>query len=101
MLVTFEIWQLPISNNLTFREYSTWEKMEKKPEWPDYVKVYERTGDVGSFNPKAYLERIFEEFNMERPNDFYGRSLSVSDVVRINGLSYFCDICGWNDLTDF
>ena len=33
------------------------------------------------WTPTITLEDIFERFNINRPNDFHGHSLSVSDVV--------------------
>lgn len=54
----------------------------------------------------ADLEEIYEEFNLNRPTDFKGHSLSVSDIVQImdsdeksNGY-YFCDNIGWVKLTE-
>lgn len=52
------------------------------------------------------LEGIYEVFNLDHPNDFKGRSLSVSDIVQIidsdeksNGY-YFCDSIGWKKLEE-
>lgn len=49
-------------------------QMEIHPE--DYRKVYE-----GAFVAGLTLESIYEKFNLNRPEDFRGHSLSVSDVV--------------------
>ena len=50
-------------------------------------------------------EAIFQEFNIDRPADFYGHSLSVSDVIAYseNGKStvYFVDNFGVAELFDF
>lgn len=52
-----------------------------------------------------FLEYIFELFNMNRPSDFKGHSLSVSDVVciNINGFSsfYYVDSVGFYYLSSF
>ena len=46
-------------------------------------------------NRHAFLESVFEKFNLDRPEDFKGHSLSVSDIVAIreNGAvsCYYCD----------
>lgn len=42
-----------------------------------------------------FLERLFQKFNLDRPIDFDGHSLSVSDIVKINDRYYFCDAIGW------
>ncbi|MFR3004328.1 MAG: YodL domain-containing protein [Blautia faecis] len=49
-------------------------------------------------NRSTFLESVFEKFNLDRPEDFKGHSLSVSDIVAIreNGAvsCYYCDsIC--------
>ena len=50
------------------------------------------------------LDGIYEVFNLHRPNDFKGHSLSVSDIVQIFGSDhssngyYYCDSIGWNKL---
>lgn len=50
----------------------------------DFHKVYE-----GEYNPSynqkdiQTLEQLFEKFNMARPSDFKGHSLSVGDIVEL------------------
>lgn len=45
----------------------------------DYQMVYsERLRDATT------LDNLFERFNIERPNDFTGHSMSVSDVIIMN-----------------
>ena len=50
------------------------------------------------------LEKLFELFNINHPKDYQCRSMSVSDIVRIerNGIFawYYCDRMGWKDITD-
>ena len=59
-----------------------------------YKKVYE--GEVPEmFDLSMVLESIFEKFNLQHPSDFYGHSLSVSDVVVLDGVNYYCDSYGW------
>ena len=47
------------------------------------------------------LDEMFEVFNCDRPADFHGHSMSVSDVVKIIKSDtmepgcYFCDNFGW------
>jgi hypothetical protein len=60
-----------------------------------YVEVYEgeiHTGD----HPAAVLETLFRMFNIEHPADYAARSMSVSDIVVLDGISvYFCQMVGW------
>lgn len=51
------------------------------------------------------LDKLYEKFNLDRPGDFGGHSLSVSDIVAIkqNGhvSYYYCDSFGFQELPDF
>ena len=59
-----------------------------------YKKVYE--GEVTEMTDLIHmLESIFKKVNHRHPSDFYGHSLSVSDVVNVDGINYYCDIYGW------
>ena len=102
-MIPFEIYQMPMATPEAFRPLCAW-KDGKKPDFSMYVRVYAGEYAVENFNDQIahrMLEEIFEEFNIDIPNDFYGRSLSVSDVVTLNGTAYFCDGFGWKKLEDF
>lgn len=43
----------------------------------------------------ALLDAIFELYNTCHPADYHDRSLSVGDVVEINGRHFSCDSAGW------
>ena len=47
------------------------------------------------------LESAFYVFNQERPEDFKGHSLSVSDVVVLDDTAYYVDSVGFKPLKDF
>ena len=80
-------------------------KSLSNPPLPDnYDTVY--TGPVDcAQNQVATLENLFEIFNVNRPADFTGHSLSVSDIVALkqNGVvSYhYCDSVGFQELPGF
>ena len=66
----------------------------------DYQMVYsERLRDATT------LDDLFERFNIERPNDFTGHSMSVSDVIIMNRggrlTAYYVDSFGFTELPDF
>ena len=42
-------------------------------------------------------DQLYEIFNLHRPEDFRGHSLSVSDVV-YDGKYWYCDSFGWVEL---
>ena len=56
-------------------------------------------------DPNPLLERLYERFNLDRPEDFHGHSLSVSDVIvlkRRNEIrSFYTDSFGFQELPDF
>ena len=70
-----------------------------------YLKVYEGEIDEGSqkvFDPIIYVaEKLYEMFNINRPADFTGHSMSVSDVVVLDGKAYYCNNVGFKELPDF
>ena len=50
---------------------------------------------------RIQLEAIFRKFNLERPDDFTGHSLSVSDVVVVRDQAFYVDSFGFKPLPDF
>lgn len=76
-----------VARNLMFTSY----RMAKKYTSIDlYNMVWE-----GEFPSTYELDDIFCTFNINHPKDFRGHSLSVSDVVEVDGKFYYCDSCGW------
>ena len=76
--------------------FVSWDDLNKysKFDISQYKKVYE--GEVTEMgNLVSVLESIFRKFNLQHPYDFHGHSLSVSDVVNVDGINYYCDIYGW------
>lgn len=62
-----------------------------------YTKMYECERDYkGSI--MALLEDLFYEFNEDRPEDFKGHSLSVGDIIWVDGEIYKCASIGFNKL---
>ena len=62
----------------------------------DYKVVYE--GELYYPEMPNALEELFEIFNVRRPEDFEGHSMSVSDIVEVEGKNYYCDAFGWKEL---
>ena len=73
-----------------FRHYNL---VKVKINLKDYEVVHEGELDYKEI-PDA-LEELFEIFNVRRPNDFKCRSMSVSDIVEVDGENYYCDAVGW------
>ena len=61
--------------------------------------------DAAPLTEKDTLDGIYERFNIQRPADFTGHSLSVSDVVVLNDGStvkaYYVDSIGFAELPEF
>lgn len=87
-----------------------WERAKEKFSLGDYKSVYsgELVDSVScngeekriNQNDREVLENLFEMFNLRKPEDFHGRSLSVSDVVEIVRKTRLADIiatdlAGW------
>ena len=66
----------------------------------DYKLVY-----VGELLGNTSLDDIFERFNIDRPKDFRGHSLSVSDIVVLNDgekvTAHFVDSISFEQLDSF
>ena len=66
----------------------------------DYKLVY-----VGELLENTSMDDIFERFNIDRPKDFRGHSLSVSDIVVLNDgekvTAYFVDSISFEQLDSF
>ena len=76
--------------------FKRYERAKNVLDLNDYEVVYEGELDYPEM-PNA-LEELFEIFNNKRPKDFERRSMSISDVVEIDGKNYYCDFVGWEEL---
>lgn len=62
----------------------------------DYEVVYE--GEIEGTNVGEVLEDLFRIFNIQQPQDFRGHSMSVSDVVCLDGKYYYTDHIGFAEV---
>lgn len=96
----YKLYQIQTSKigELGFERYANLEAKGIKVDRSNYDMVYE-----GEFN--GNLEHLFQTFNMDRPEDFTGASMSVSDVIEIfmeDGIrSYYVDSFGFKKLDEF
>ena len=89
-----------IFDTLAFMNYEHVMKNNLNPNRSQYDLKYTAT------SPDAITpEKLFEKFNIDRPPDFGGHSLSVSDIVAIKQAGqvsyYYCDDIGFKELRDF
>lgn len=98
----FAIYQMDTGGEHTyqFMGFESAQKLGYTIDGKDYRMVY-----AAPWIPTITLDDIFERFNINRPNDFYGHSLSVSDVIVINRTAetkaYYVDSFGFEELPDF
>lgn len=59
----------------------------------DYLIVYD--GFITANSKEEALENLYMKFNIDRPEDFKGHSLSVSDIIELDGEACYCDPAGW------
>lgn len=93
----YSIYQLKDSaRNKLFLSYDQTQK-HGGVNFADYKTVY--TGEIAGSDPAEILEKLYEIFNLLRPEDFHGHSLSVSDLVVLEDTgTYFCDSFGWKQI---
>jgi len=104
---SFAIYQLRHNDDTAQLRYMNSEYLEKKGlsiQKENYTAVYagdlDRRGDT-----QDKLNELYETFNIRRPDDFCGHSLSVSDIVALkkNGVvsCHYVDSWGFKELPGF
>lgn len=93
-------------HGIRFEDRATLQKSGIQLGINDYNLVYEgnfNDVDGDSFDDK--LNTLYDRFNFEQPEDFKGRSLSVSDVITVkngkNESAYYVDSIGFTDIPEF
>lgn len=93
---TVEIYQLDLDKckqldyTLAFMPMYYLKRKNIKFDFSLYNKVY-----TDYVEDNITLDDIFEKFNINRPDDFYGHSLSVSDLIVINNKIFYVDRFGF------
>jgi len=100
----YRIYQLDVKNENVIRDhkvYESWDMLNRTAGFNihQYIKVYEGTIEVGeNTSDMMALDELFEMFNIRHPQDYHAHSLSVSDVVELDGTKYYCDDIGWEKI---
>lgn len=102
----YKIYQLDANNENVRRDgklFKDWDMLnrtcgfcfnwEYKLVWEGEIEVYDDTA-----SEEKVLDKLFEQFNVAHPKNYHGRSMSVSDVVVLNGTMYYCDSFGWQKI---
>lgn len=99
----YAIYQLKDGEELRDYRFTNSEYMQAHGMYADrenYNQVYR-----GRMQENETLEDIFAKFNVNRPEDFHGHSLSVSDIICVkqNGkiTAHFVDSVGFKEVPDF
>lgn len=100
---SFGIYQLKEGEALhdrRFENLDTLSRLGMKVEKKNYELVY-----AAPLRDGQGLNEIFEEFNLFRPEDFTGHSLSVSDIVLLNqggeNVAQYVDSFGFQEIPNF
>lgn len=101
-------------HNIKFARYSFLEKKNLQPTSDTYELIYTGMVDFDRANPEESLEKLFAKLNdgTPHPSNYYGHSLSVSDVVVVNkgpmapemylpGDCYYVDSFGFKKIENF
>ena len=100
---TFSIYQLKPGDSTRDYRFEPLDSIHRnglsvKPE--NYELVYE-----APMTEKDNLESIYTRFNVDRPADFTGHSLSVSDIVVLHqggkDTAHYCDRAGFSEVPEF
>lgn len=100
---TFTIYQLkggPETRDYRFEAYESLQEAGLAVDRQNYDLIY-----TAPLDGKTTLEDIYRTFNLDRPADFTGHSLSVSDVVVLNRSgkeeAHYCDSFGFTPVPEF
>ncbi|MBQ8941120.1 MAG: DEAD/DEAH box helicase family protein [Firmicutes bacterium] len=103
----YKIYQLkddPELHGLRFEAYKNLNDTSD-PDINNYDLVYEgKIVNLPGFNVENKLNMIYEQFNLDHPDDFTGHSLSMSDVIVLNDgireTAHYVDRFGFADVTE-
>ena len=102
------IYQLMPDEQLADYHFAAFDQLSSKKlavERKHYEPIYAMAMPTTEIKPDQLLEGIFHAFNVNRPDDFKGHSLSVSDIValKVNGevSFHYVDSFGFRGLDGF
>ena len=100
MKKVINIYQLPIESDFIFRDLDYVEHVKPMEEvFKDYYLVYTSTEEMPEkISTMAFLDLLFTKYNTNRPSDYRGHSLSVSDIIEYDGFFYYINSFGFKKL---
>ena len=87
----------PELRNYMFTSMSLLEKLNLKVDLNNYNEVYVDDLYSSIFSKNIdILEEIYQKFNIgQKPESYKGHSLSISDIVVLDGVNYYVDSFGF------
>ncbi len=105
---SFEIYQVKSGEEYHGKRFAGLSELGSAPNVADYDLVFSgklSEIDITAENKNEILESIFTKFNTDRPEDFKGHSLSVSDIVVLHkddtDTAHYVDTVGFNAVPEF
>ena len=89
--------------NILFRDYNFVKSQYLNRN--DLLKLYKIVYEIEDYNPvikdagdQVICDDIFVQFNLKRPEDFRGHSLSMSDIIQLDDKYYYVDAIGFVEI---
>lgn len=83
------------AENKLFQSYNTIVKEFGGIKMSDYTKVHQCNHATMEKTTNAILDEIYARFNGVHPDDYKGRSISVSDIIVLDSNLYYVDKFGF------
>ena len=98
---SYKIYQLPVEHKAKFMGYEFAQKHNVMPKLEDYNLVWEGQYPYSGGTPLwVTCDDIYLKFNAGRhPEGYKGHSISMSDVIEIDGKYFYCDSFGWEEVS--
>lgn len=107
MVYTYTYDQLRPGEEMALKRFTSLISLEKMGLSVDLDEYYTvDNGTIEARNPVEGCEKLYERYNVYFPDDYTGRSMSVSDVVNLwdnaqeppKKTSWYCDAIGFKQL---
>ena len=102
MIKNIKVWQLKATkenHGLMFSSLRLLKKFNLKFSMNNYKIVYrELINTPDDEDDMVTLENLYMRFQCSKPVTYTGHSLSVSDVIEIDGVNYYCDSIGFKKM---
>lgn len=104
-VMIYQLTDTPENRDIRFLSMEDLQAKGRTVDRQNYEPIYAMTSDQFGANKYANLESVFQQFNVNRPDDFKGHSLSASDIValKMNGevTFHYVSTVGFRQLEGF